>query len=200
VPSGLKRYYGDGDLHFITGSCYHREPLLGSKRRRDLFLKVLERVRRRYRFVVLGYVVMPEHFHLLISDPEVGNPSVVIQSLKLGVVRRLFFSSGNKRAKSETRSLFEDSGPARLWQHRFYDFNVWSEKKRIEKLRYMHRNPVKRGLVDAPDQWPWSSFRSYAYQEPGAVRINDWSVLAKDGRTASEKPTSRQSARSGAPM
>jgi hypothetical protein len=53
-----------------------------------------------------------------------------------------------------------------------YDFNVWSERKHIEKLRYMHRNPVKRGLVERPEQWKWSSFRSYLYGEVGAVRVN----------------------------
>jgi hypothetical protein len=65
----LKRYYGAGDLHFITCSCYRRQPLLGTTRRRDLFLTVLEQVRKRYEFVVVGYVVMPEHIHLLISEP-----------------------------------------------------------------------------------------------------------------------------------
>ena len=60
------------------------------------------------------------------------------------------------------------------WQHRFYNFNLWSERKWIEKLRYMHRNPVQRGLVAEPEQWAWSSFRSYAYGEVGAVRVNHW--------------------------
>jgi putative transposase len=59
-----------------------------------------------------------------------------------------------------------------FWQRRFYDFNVWSDRKRIEKLRYMHRNPVRRGLVLEPDQWSWSSFRFYACHEPGLVLIN----------------------------
>src|SRR6266853_3866029 len=89
MPWGLKRFFGGGDLHFITSSCYQRRPLLGSESRRDLFVRVLEQVRQRYSFVVVGYVVMPEHFHLLISEPEKGNPSVVIQALKLGVARRL---------------------------------------------------------------------------------------------------------------
>jgi putative transposase len=149
VPSGLRRYYGHGHLHFITASCYGREPLLASNRRRDLFLKVLEQMRRRYRFVVIGYVVMPEHFHLLISEPEKGNPSVVIQALKLGVVRRLFFAALKQRSRS--LSLLADNQPVRFWEHRFYDFNVWSERKRVEKLRYMHRNPVRCGLVERPD-------------------------------------------------
>ena len=104
MPSGLKRYYGSGDIHFITASCYQRQPLLGSARRRDVFVKVLEQVRQRYQFVIVGYVVMPEHFHLLISEPEKANPSVVIQALKLGVVRRLFPTSPKTREKWGTPS------------------------------------------------------------------------------------------------
>ncbi len=182
VPKGLKRFYGSGDLHFITASCYHREPLLGTARRRDLLLKVLERVRQRYEFVVLGFVYMPEHFHLLISEPEKGNPSVVIQALKLSFVRQLFRTSRKKQC--DNPKLFEDRSPRHFWQRRFYDFNVWSARKRIEKLRYIHRNPVKRGLVDAPDQWKWSSFRAYAYRETGPVVVNDWSVLKMKIRAA----------------
>jgi putative transposase len=71
------RCYGQGYLHFITTSCYQRRPLLESASRRDLFLEVLEHVRRRCHFVVVGYVVMPEHIHLLLSEPERGNPSSV---------------------------------------------------------------------------------------------------------------------------
>jgi putative transposase len=70
VPSRLKRYYGANHLHFVTCCCYHRQRWLGSLRRRDLFLHVLEQVRQRYLFVVVGYVVMPEHIHLLISEQE----------------------------------------------------------------------------------------------------------------------------------
>jgi len=61
---------------------------------------------------------------------------------------------------------------------------VWTERKRVEKLRYMHRNPVKRGLVEKPAQWRWTSFRFYAYGEIGAVRVNDWRVLKLKVRTA----------------
>jgi hypothetical protein len=72
-------YYGAGYLHFITTSCYQQRPLLGSRQNRDLFLEVLEQVRRRYHFLVVGYVVMPEHVHLLLGEPERGNPSVVMR-------------------------------------------------------------------------------------------------------------------------
>jgi len=62
-----------------------------------------------------------------------------------------------------------------------YDFNVWTERKRVEKLRYMHRNPVKRGLVESPEQWAWSSLRAYAYGEKGSVRVNyqEWELKIK---------------------
>ena len=182
MPKGLKRFYGSGDLHFITASCYRRQPLLASAHRRDLLVEVLEQVRQRYQFVVVGYVVMPEHFHLLISEPEVGTPSVIIQSLKVGFVRRLL--PRPRHRNSAQTSLFDDSQPLRIWQRRFYDFNVWSARKRGEKLRYIHGNPVKRGLVESPDQWRWSSFRAYAYGEFGMVVVNDWSVLKMKVRAA----------------
>src|SRR5690349_11466992 len=84
-----ERFHGGRDLHFVTFSCYQRRPFLDDPLRRDLFLTTLERVRRRYRLVVVGYVVMPEHVHLLVSEPQRTNLSTAIQALKLGFVRRL---------------------------------------------------------------------------------------------------------------
>ena len=159
MPRGLKRYYGTGGMHFITWSCYRRQPLLDPTARKGLLLTVLELMRHRYRFAVIGSVVMPEHVHLLISEPLIGNPSKVIQAVKLGVSRRLAMKG-------------DFSG--QFWQRRFYDFNLWSQQKEVEKLKYMHRNPVVRGLVTSPEDWRWSSYRSYAYGEAGLVRINDW--------------------------
>ncbi len=89
MPKRLKRCYGGGYLHFITSSCYHRRPVLGTASRRSLFLEILEQVRRRYGFVVVGYVVMPEHFHVLISEPEKGTPSTVMQVLKQRFAHKL---------------------------------------------------------------------------------------------------------------
>lgn len=64
-------------------------------------------------------------------------------------------------------------GSPGIWQPRFYDFVVFSEKKRVEKLRYMHRNPVKRGLVLQPEQGVWSCYRNYAYDDAGLVVVNE---------------------------
>src|ERR1700691_3509468 len=92
MTEGLHRFYGGRDLHFLTFSCYQRQPLFNSAPRRDFFLQILERVRRRYRLVVVGYVVMPEHIHLLVSEPQRATLSTAIQALKLGVVRSLLLS------------------------------------------------------------------------------------------------------------
>lgn len=163
MPTGLRRYYGQGHLHFVTFSCYRRLPLLKSARARDLFVKELAKVRDEVGFRLLGYVVMPEHVHLLMSEPPRGTPSTVLQKLKLRVARRM-----RKRRKSalpgQMRLPFEERGePLRaFWQARFYDFNVYSERKRIEKLEYMHANPIHRKLVEHPKDWPWSSWGFYA--------------------------------------
>ena len=174
MPNRLHRYYGAGYSHFITTSCYERRPLLNSPRVRDLFLNMLEQVRRRYRFVVVGYVVMPEHVHLLLTEPEHGDPSEVMKALKQGFARRLLARLRLAPNHLDHLSLGQPlSEPGRIWQARFYDFVVYSEKKRIEKLRYIHGNPVKRGLVVEPQDWAWSSFRHYAYDEPGPVVVNE---------------------------
>jgi putative transposase len=162
----LERRYGLGHLHFITCSCYRRRPFLKSARKRDAFLKILHEVRSRYRFLLVGYVVMPEHIHLLISESKAATPSTVMQVLKQRVSRLL-----RRRPRKNPRQirLWPDEPVGPFWQRRFYDFNVWSRKKKIEKLAYMHANPVKRGLVKDPKDWPWSSYSFY--QARGEVLI-----------------------------
>jgi putative transposase len=130
MPAGLKRYYGKGDLHFITFSCYRRLPLLKTTRARNLFVKELGRVRDATGFRLIGYVVMPEHVHLLISEPREGTPSTVLHKLKLGVGRKL---RKRKRAcAGQLRLAFAaPREPLRaFWQARFYDFNVYSRERR----------------------------------------------------------------------
>ena len=179
MPHGLHRTYGAHYLHFITCSCYQRSPLLSTARSRDRFLSILEQTRQRYRFVVVGYVVMPEHIHLLITEPEVGNPSTVMQVLKQRTARTLLPKKKPTNADSVPRTPF--------WLARFYDFNVRTTNKRVEKLRYIHRNPVRRELVGAPEEWRWSSYRFYLLDEAGPVRVNEgWTKISFRDRMASE--------------
>lgn len=180
MPWELKRFQNTGHLHYLTFTCYHRLPLLATPEARDTFERVLERVRRWYGFCITGYVVMPEHVHLLSSEPERAPLATAMQMLKQIVARKLSHEGGPPfRRQLAKGGDVESSEP--FWQRRYYDFNVWSEAKRIEKLRYMHRNPVKRGLVDRPEDWAWSSFRHYATGVEGVVEIeSEWTARKRE--------------------
>ena len=89
MPEGLKRYYGRDHLHFITFSCYRQRPLLATAAARDVFVEELGRVRDEIDFRLIGYVVMPEHVHLLMSESPGETPFKAIQKLKQRVSRRL---------------------------------------------------------------------------------------------------------------
>ena len=164
MPKGLERRYGQGHLHFITFSCYRRLPLLGTVRARNVFCKLLGEVRAKFGFALFGYVVMPEHVHLLINEPVGATPSKVIQVLKQRVSRQLRKRTRKRSPTAQLSLRFDGAGNLLpyFWQHRFYDFNVWSHKKRNEKLNYMHTNPVKRGLARHPWNRVWSSHCFYA--------------------------------------
>jgi putative transposase len=101
--------------------------------------------------------------HLLLSEPKRSNLSTAMQVLKQRVSRHL--RQRSSRPAPSRRAVLPSGAldDVRFWQLRFHDFNVYTRHKFVEKLRYIHRNPVKRGLVIQPDQWRWSSFRFYAY-------------------------------------
>jgi putative transposase len=188
MTKGLVRYQKCGDFHFITFSCYHRLPLLGCNAAYEVFARELETARRQYGFVVAGYVLMPEHVHLLLGEPPHSSLSVALQVLKQKTSRTL-------KKKSDRQ----------FWQRRYYDFNVHSELKRVEKLRYMHRNPVRRGLVERPEDWPWSSFVHYATGALGTVEIeSEWTARKREQnkmlvRGALCNPPFAENAKDGAP-
>jgi putative transposase len=153
MPWSFKRYQNSGSLHFITFSCYRRQPLLRTPGAPEMFEQALEEARVKYGFFVYGYVVMPEHVHLLVSEPERHTLATAIKAIKQSVARR----------QVKTGEHF--------WQGRYYDFNVGTAQKKVEKLKYIHRNPIHRGLVARPEDWPWSSYRNYATGEVGTVQI-----------------------------
>jgi putative transposase len=161
----------------VTFSCYRRQQYLGGVLARNLFEQSLETMRLRYDFVVAGYVVMPEHVHLLLSEPKRAVLAKALQALKLSVTRQR---------------------PERpFWQARYHDFNIFSEHKRSEKIMYMHKNPIKRGLVSAAEEWPWSSYAHYASGLSGTVEIESEWTAARRNRATTEAHVSE--ARHGAP-
>jgi putative transposase len=138
---------------------------------KEAFEAALERVRRSFDLEVFGYVVMPEHVHLLLGEPRRETLAHAIKSLKQGVARRFI---GNAE---------------HFWQKRYYDFNVRNHRQFVEKLRYIHRNPVKRELCERPEDWPWSSFRHYQTGAEGAVEIeSEWTANKRERASGRLRP------------
>ena len=165
MPKNLRRVTGRGDLHFITFCCYQRWALLGTARVRNLAVRILGEVRTKYGFALVGYVIMPEHVHLLIGESRAVPPAKVVQVFKQRLSRRM---RGKKRGESKQLRLRfpEETGELRrFWQRRYYDFNVYTRRKMKEKLEYMHANPITEKLVEHPRDWPWSSWSNYATGE-----------------------------------
>jgi putative transposase len=107
---------------------------------------------------------MPEHIHLLTNEPATGTVASFLQIFKQLTSREL---------KSASQKQF--------WQRRYYDFNVHSVEKRTEKIQYIHRNPVTRGLVSKPEEYRWSSFNHYATGEPGPIEIeSEWTARRRE--------------------
>ena len=139
-----RHYYGLNHAYFLTASTYRRARLFDSYRFRQQFVSTLNPLRVEQGFRILGWVLMPEH----IWPSEAANPSQIVQSLK------------ERTAKSI------------LWHLRKNSAHVWSEKKRLEKLAYMHHNPVKRGLGDSPEKCPYISFRFYFLEDASNLTID----------------------------
>src|SRR5216683_1516298 len=115
MPWGLTRFHHSGQSHFVTFCCYHRRRLFTTDASCRIFESALERVRRGYRLSVYGYVVMPEHVHLLLSEPQRDTLADALKSLKQGVSRRLIGDAEH------------------FWQKRYYDLNIRNYPQFVEK-------------------------------------------------------------------
>jgi len=159
MPLGLKRFQRAEALRFITFSCFQRLPFLQAAEPKETFEAILELTRARHQARVYAYVLMPEHVHLLINEPPHILLAQFLKALEQIASRRL---KGDRQ---------------HFWQERYFDANIRGEAARSEVIRYIHRNPVKRGLVASPGQYRWSSFNQYATGTPGVVESeSEWTA------------------------
>jgi len=169
MPRGLVRLQQTGHSHFITFTCYRRMEHLTNSQACSVVLRALENTRRRYGLRVYGFVLMPEHIHLLLSEPEQGTLARALQSLKSASARMVRGARANRMGTLPP-----------FWQTRYYDRYMRDYDEFSEKLRYIHRNPVKRGLCSSPEQWLWSSFRHYRDGADVGVEIeSEWTARAR---------------------
>jgi len=170
VPTGLVRLQQTGHSHFVTFTCYRRSLHLKNPTACQAVLCALENSRQRYRFDLYGFVLMPEHVHLLLSEPRRGTLAHALQSLKSASART-----------ARPRASARNTGPVSFWQARYYDRYMRDYREFSQTLRYIHRNPVKRGLCASPEEWPWSSFRHYRDGAWVGVEIESgWTVRARE--------------------
>jgi putative transposase len=181
MPWSLKRFQNTGQSHFVTFSCYQRDPMFTNDTSRRVFESALDRMRVNFRLRIYAYVIMPEHIHLLVSEPQRGTldkgaPFKPVVGLS-GVV--MLADALKSLKQSVSRRLIADAD--HFWQKRYYDFNIRNHPQFVEKIRYIHRNPVKRGLCERPEDWEWSSFRHYATGDEGRVEIeSEWTARKRE--------------------
>jgi putative transposase len=156
-----------GHAHELTFSCHQRLPLLSKDRTRQWFIDALDEARHAWRFEVWAYVVMPEHAHLLVLPLDEGyDIASILKAVKQPVARHATdYLRANAPGWLERLKVTRPSGRTeyRFWlQGGGYDRNVTEPRTAWEIVRYFHDNPVRRGLVADPLDWPWSSARCYA--------------------------------------
>jgi putative transposase len=176
-----KHYYGLNHLHYLTRSTYRRARLFDSERFKHQFVGTLDVLRSELHFKIIGYVLMPEHLHLLIWPSADPNPSEILQKLEDRTAQFILKNlkdnasypwCGKMLSRVELPPTVHHHAHFRVWQRGGYDLNIWSPRKRQEKLNYMHANPVTRKLVEKPGDWAWSSWRFYF--------LEDASILSMD--------------------
>ena len=171
---GMRRFELEGHARFLTFSTYQRLPLFQHDAIKDVFAAHLARSRARHGFRLLAWVVMPEHVHL-IAWPLEGRMSRPLSGLKRGFAREVLGRWRELDAPILAR-LPDSQGRERFWQRGGgYDRNIRDEDELREKIGYIHANPVKRGLVERPTDWSWSSALWYRRDREGPVPIDAWS-------------------------
>ncbi len=155
----LKHYNDPCSVRFITFACYHHLPLLNSDSARNCFAANLEKNRAKYGYLLLAYVVMPDHVHLLIQTPEKLDLGRIIGDLKSRTATEILNNWKSRDYSILNRLRINRNGLAKYacWQRRCYDHNCRDRESVIEKINYCHNNPVKKGLAASAGDYPWSS-------------------------------------------
>jgi putative transposase len=153
-----RRYEAPGQARYLTCSCFHRLALFGNDRIKDAFVERLTLVINRTGCNLFCWVVMPEHFHLLLRPVL---PRVTVTHFLMSLKRpfaALVLDRWRELGAKVLRRVRDSKGQEHFWQEGGgYDRNVYSRDELLEKIAYIHMNPVRRGLVARPEDWQWSS-------------------------------------------
>jgi putative transposase len=169
-------------VHYVTFVTYGRTSVFRDEAACALFVEALEDTRLKDPFKLIGYVVMPDHCHILANPIGLDITTVVGKLKGRAATKILKFLRANGKFAILSRLKLPyglSSGQTHaVWLQDFSSIDLWSHKFIRQKLNYIHMNPVRAGLCDHPAKWPWSSYHSYLPHEPGAVPIEvDWRWL-----------------------
>ena len=161
-----KVYNVGGDAHFLTFSCFRRLPLLSKDRTCQWMVDGIGLTRQKNPFDLWEWVIMPEHVHLILMPHANVRIASILTTMKQSVSRRAIRWLNENAPEFLTELLDEQPNGKRsdrFWQRGGgYDRNLRSTRDVHEKLAYVHQNPVKRGLVEKPEQWTWSSAHAWS--------------------------------------
>jgi putative transposase len=171
-------FTGEGHYHYVTFSCLGRRSLLATARARQIVISVLGTLAQRDRVRVAGFVIMPDHVHAVLWFNNDEDLPTVMQTWKRLSAHYLkeFYAQTRPDLLDYLKHHRNGEEIVSFWQRRYYDFNLYTEVKFLEKLNYLHNNPVKKGLVPKPDDYPWSSARWYSRGKSVGVRIDPGGV------------------------
>jgi len=209
----LPKFNIEGQVHFVTTNVSKKTPLFSDNLFCEIIIRNLEFYRKKFIFELYGYVIMPDHLHLLIyprprqetrptrqearftpsfpmdiskppaaqrgmvRSPDLTKIEKIMEDFKKYTAKEIITELKNSK-KDDLLNGFKLSYPKkkkhqyRIWQNGFYDFNIYSAKKFLEKLNYIHENPLRAGLVKNSEDWPYSSYRNYYSDDESLIKIN----------------------------
>ena len=159
MMSNYRRLYRGGGSYFFTHVTYQRYPWLCSDLGRQALREAITIIREKYPFAMDAFVLLPDHFHCILTLPE-GDSDYAKwwRLIKLMVTK----SCGQKLTlPSEKTSSGERQREGNLWQRRYWEHCIRDEQDFINHCEYIHHNPVKHGLVESPTDWPYSTIHRY---------------------------------------
>ncbi|MDX6406818.1 MAG: REP-associated tyrosine transposase [Blastocatellia bacterium] len=190
MPAGSSRMklfksHEPNTFHYVTAVCFKRTPVFRSERACELFVEALAETRRRNPFKLIGYVLMPDHAHL-IMNPLSRDIGLLMGRIKSTSARSILDWLRESSHLSSLKKLALDIPQKKghthaIWLKDFSSIDLWSPRFIRQKLNYIHLNPVRAGLCKHPAEWKWSSYRAYLPHEPGSVPIEmDWRGYWRD--------------------
>ncbi len=173
----IRHYNIPYHAHFLTFSCYQQFPLLSRKRTRRWLLEAIIKAKEKHKYALWSYVIMPEHVHLLVYPMnEKYNISLFLKIIKQSVARKAkyYLKENNPAWLNKLTVQRGAKNVFRFWQTGpGYDRNINSEDELLEKIHYVHNNPVRRGLVSVPKEWKWSSASWYEGDRDAILPIDN---------------------------